>query len=76
MPDVLVTTGQIAKELGYSRQRVDTIIRNAIGEFPEPEAVLANGVRVWRRDVVLRWFREHPRRPYHRSNSAQPEAGA
>ena len=41
---------------GISAQRVDTITRKA--SFPRPVAELAVG-RVWHRDHVEAWIREH-----------------
>jgi predicted DNA-binding transcriptional regulator AlpA len=63
--DDFVTTADIAQALGYSRQRVDTIIRRA-EDFPEPVLVVggSRGVRLWRRDVAMKWFEKHPRRRY------------
>ena len=49
----LVTTGQLGDQLGVTHQRVADIIRRA-ADFPEPEIVLPNGTRVWRRDVPCR----------------------
>jgi hypothetical protein len=65
MADNLVTTGQIGEDLGVTHTRVADIIRNA-EDFPDPEVVLPNGTRLWRRDVALRWFEKHPRRKYER----------
>jgi len=60
-----VTTTDIALALGYSRQRVDTIIRRA-ADFPEPDVVVGGnrGVRLWKRDAAMKWFESHPRRGY------------
>jgi predicted DNA-binding transcriptional regulator AlpA len=63
----LVTTGQIGDALGVSRQWVDKIIRQA-DDFPEPEIVMPNAARLWRRGPALRWFEQHPRRTYRRSD--------
>jgi prophage regulatory protein len=52
---------EIAEILGVSRQRVNQLIKS-YGDFPAPEAELAIG-RVWRRDKIERWDRNHPRRP-------------
>jgi hypothetical protein len=65
-----VTTGEIARELGYSRQRVDTIIRQA-ADFPKPDVVLTTGVRLWKRKAALQWFADHPRRHYRRAVKEQ-----
>jgi hypothetical protein len=65
----LLTTGQLGRELGLSRQWVDKIIRDAeklpeAERFPVPEVVLPNGTRLFRKRSALRWFADHPRRPY------------
>lgn len=65
MAENLVTTGQLGERLGITHTRVAEIIRTA-RDFPEPEVVLPNGTRLWRQDVALRWFVEHPRRKYRR----------
>ena len=46
MAKIFVTTKDIAVELGYTCQRVDTIIRRAT-DFPPPDAVVGNGIRLW-----------------------------
>jgi hypothetical protein len=63
----LVTTGQIGSVLGVTSARVADLIRHA-KDFPKPEVVLPNGTRLWRRDVALKWFQDHPRRQYSRRN--------
>lgn len=63
MAVTLVTTGQIGQELSLSRQWVDKIIRDAT-DFPEPELVLPNGTRLWRRAAAIAWFEKNPRRQY------------
>ena len=65
MANYLVTTGQLGESLGVTHTRVADIIRNA-EDFPEPEVVLPNGTRLWRDEVALKWFEEHPRRKYER----------
>ena len=65
MANNLVTTGQLGESLGVTHTRVADIIRNA-EDFPEPEVVLPNGTRLWRDEVALKWFEEHPRRKYER----------
>jgi hypothetical protein len=73
----IVTTADIARELGYSPQRVDALIRQA-EDFPAPDAVVANGVRLWQREVALKWFADHPRRgpgrPGKDADTADPAA--
>jgi hypothetical protein len=69
MHQPLVSRADLARELGYSRQRVGTLIEKA-DDFPEPEAKLLNGMLLWRRDAALKWFKEHPRRPYRRTGDA------
>jgi len=70
----LVTTGQIGEALGgVTHQRVADIIRNA-RDFPEPEVTLPNGTRLWRWDVALKWFQDHPRRPYKKSRSGREKS--
>jgi hypothetical protein len=74
----LLTTGQLGQELGLSRQWVDRIIRDAeklseAERFPAPLVVLPNGTRLFKRNPALRWFADHPRRPYgQRSASGDP----
>lgn len=63
----LTTTGQIGKVLGVTSARVADLIRHS-KDFPQPEVVLPNGTRLWRRDAALKWFEEHPRRKYARRN--------
>ncbi|MGH8994446.1 MAG: helix-turn-helix transcriptional regulator [Acidimicrobiales bacterium] len=70
MADNLVTTGQIGESLGVTHTRVADIIRNA-EDFPDPEVVLPNGTRLWRREVALRWLEKHPRRKYERRSDAE-----
>jgi len=75
----LVTTGQIGEVLGITHQRVAAIIREAnetagIDNFPKAEIDLPNGTRLWRREVALQWFEEHPRRAYRKSTSGEPGA--
>jgi len=65
MANDLVTTGQLGESLGVTHTRVADIIRNA-EDFPDPEVTLPNGTRLWRREVALKWFEEHPRRKYDR----------
>lgn len=65
MANNLVTTGQLGKSLGVTHTRVADIIRNA-KDFPDPEIALPNGTRLWRKEVALKWFEEHPRRKYER----------
>lgn len=76
MANNLVTTGQLGESLGVTHTRVADIIRNA-GDFPEPEVVLPNGTRLWRDEVALKWFEEHPRRKYERhadeASTVEPE---
>lgn len=67
MRHYLATTGQIGRVLGVTSARVADLIRQA-KDFPEPEVVLPNGTRLWREDVALRWFEDHPRRHYTRRN--------
>jgi predicted DNA-binding transcriptional regulator AlpA len=74
--DDLLTTGQLGQELGLSRQWVDKIIRDAEGgvekdRFPTPEVVLPNKARLWKKDIALQWFKEHPRRPYGRKSASE-----
>ena len=71
----LVTTGQIGAVLGVTSARVADLIRQA-KDFPEPEVVLPNGTRLWRRNVALQWFEDHPRRQYTRRNEGGGESGA
>jgi hypothetical protein len=71
----LLTTGQLGQELGLSRQWVDKIIRDSEegfeeDRFPTPEVVLPNKARLWKKDVALQWFKEHPRRPYGRKSAS------
>jgi len=66
VPDHLVSVTEIAEILGVSRQRVNQLIKSH-SDFPAPEAELAIG-RVWRRDQIERWDREHPRQPGRPSN--------
>lgn len=54
----LVSTIEIARMLGVSRQRVDQLRKS--GEFPEPVDVLAVG-RIWRRADVAAWAVAHGR---------------
>lgn len=64
-----VTTGQIGEALGISHQRVATRIReaqNSDDPFPDPEMVLPNGTRLWRRSIAVKWFERHPARAYRR----------
>jgi predicted DNA-binding transcriptional regulator AlpA len=56
----LVSTVEIAKLLGLSRQRVDQLSRYA--EFPAPVANLAIG-RVWERADVVDWAKQTGRLP-------------
>lgn len=57
----LVGTAEIRIRLGgISPQRVDAITRKPT--FPAPVATLVMG-RVWRRDDVERWIREHRTEP-------------
>jgi len=57
----LVSVTEIADLLGVSRQRVNQLIKS-YEDFPEPEAKLAIG-RVWSREIIEQWARQHPRRP-------------
>jgi hypothetical protein len=68
-----VTTGQIGEELGITHQRVAALIREA-DDFPEPEVKLPNGTRLWRREVAIRWFEEHPRRAYRKGATGTDDA--
>jgi len=69
MANNLVTTGQLGESLGVTHTRVADIIRNA-DDFPDPEVILPNGTRLWRDEVALKWFEEHPRRKYERRTAA------
>ena len=69
MANNLVTTGQLGESLGVTHTRVADIIRNA-DDFPDPEVILPNGTRLWRDEVALKWFEEHPRRKYERRTDA------
>lgn len=51
----LVSTGDIAKMLVLSKQRVDQLAR--AGKMPEPVAIVSSG-RVWLRDDIEAWARE------------------
>lgn len=62
----LATTGQIGQVLGVTSSRVADLIRKA-EDFPELEVILPNGTRLWRREVALEWFEDHPRRAYRRN---------
>jgi hypothetical protein len=66
VPHNLATTGQIGNVLGITSARVADLIRKA-EDFPEPEVVLPNGTRLWRQEVALKWFEDHPRRAYRRN---------
>ena len=66
----LLTTGQLAELVGHPRQWLDRVIRAAEGDeslrddpFPAPEVTLPNGTRLFKRDPVLKWIADHPRRP-------------
>lgn len=48
----LVSTPEVCKMLGISKQRVAQLI--AKGGFPEPVATLAVG-RIWLREDIERW---------------------
>ena len=50
----LVGTSEIGAMLGISRQRVDQIVRTD-KRFPEPEATIGRGVRVWSRHAIEKW---------------------
>jgi predicted DNA-binding transcriptional regulator AlpA len=56
----LVGVAEIARMLGVSRQRVDAITRTD-SSFPAPEVELTAG-RVWRREEIEDWSRQHRRR--------------
>jgi predicted DNA-binding transcriptional regulator AlpA len=56
----IVSTVEIAKLLGLSRQRVDKLSRG--DRFPEPVADLAIG-RVWSRAAVVEWAKQTGRLP-------------
>lgn len=71
----LATTGQIGETLGITSARVADLIRQA-EDFPEPEVVLPNGTRLWKREVALTWFEDHPRRRYRRRSGASPRTKA
>jgi hypothetical protein len=64
----LVTSEQLAKSFGVTRQRLNAVIKQN-PSFPGPEVVLPNRVRVWREDLVLKWWAENPRRPYRKKDS-------
>jgi predicted DNA-binding transcriptional regulator AlpA len=51
-----MTSSQVAKLLGVSRQRVDQLVKTD-PTFPPPALVLPSG-RVWERAAVERWGRE------------------
>lgn len=68
----LVTSEQLAESFGVTRQRLNAVIKKN-PSFPEPEVVLPNRVRVWREDLVFKWWAENPRRPY-RKGSGQAES--
>jgi len=66
----LLTTGQLAELVGRSRQWLDRVIRETEGDdwakddpFPAPEVTLPNKTRLYKRDPVLKWLADHPRRP-------------
>ena len=70
-----VTTGQLGESLGVTHTRVADIIRNA-SDFPAPEVILPSGTRLWRKEVALKWFEEHPRRKYQRRIGTLSTAGS
>ena len=51
-----MTSSQVAKLLGLTRQRVDQIVKTD-STFPAPAMVLPSG-RVWERADVEKWARE------------------
>jgi len=59
-PDQLVGASEIGEMLGITRQRVDQLARTD-DNFPEPEATIGRGVRVWSREGVEKWARDSGR---------------
>lgn len=57
-PGPYMGTGEIRRELGVSRQRVQQLTTSR--DFPEPSDVLAAG-KVWKREDVEAWARSHGR---------------
>jgi len=62
-----VTTGQLGALLGVTHQRVDEMIRRS-GDFPKTDVTLRNGTCLSYKNVAFKWFQDHPRRAYRRSN--------
>lgn len=54
----LVGAAEIGIMLGVSRQRVQQLVNSE--DFPAPEVTLGMG-KVWSREAVERWAREHGR---------------
>jgi predicted DNA-binding transcriptional regulator AlpA len=46
----------VARLLGVSRQQADELSRQ--GDFPEPDAVLEQGVRVWKTSAIEKWAKQ------------------
>jgi predicted DNA-binding transcriptional regulator AlpA len=56
----LVGAAEIAEMLNVSTQRLDQLIE-VYPDFPQPEVVLKGG-RIWAREAVEEWVRQHPAR--------------
>ena len=57
---------EAAQLLGVSRQRIDQLASDSRADFPEPVAVITNGLakaRRWHRDDVIAWGRATGRLP-------------
>ena len=54
----LVGAAEIRRMLGVSRQRVQQLIKR--DDWPKPEVELDMG-KVWRREAVTAWARDHGR---------------
>jgi prophage regulatory protein len=55
----LWTTGDIADQLGLTRQRANQLVNDRRQSFPDPFDTLPGGVQVWLIADVEAWIAEH-----------------